>query len=97
MNVLRSLFSSTVLREPVLAHAERAFTASIHGTSSSNWQIRNAYNQLFAALVRRIFGTPSVVQTTVLVEQRCKLTAVEFFSRLATNIKNRRIFEPFED
>lgn len=81
VNVLRSLFSSTVLREPVLAHAERAFTASIHGTSSSNWQIRNAYNQLFAALVRRIFGTPSVVQTTVLVEQRCKLSAVEFFSR----------------
>jgi len=65
----------------VLPHVERAFKLTFVGTTLADWRLRNAYNQLFAALVRRVFGNPNAVQESVLVHPRCKLSALEFFTR----------------
>jgi len=67
--------------ELVLPHIECAFRLTINGSSSEIWQVRNAHTQLFAALIKRIFGTPAVERRTLHIETRCKQTSNEFFKR----------------
>ncbi|CAK5061751.1 unnamed protein product [Meloidogyne enterolobii] len=81
INVLRLLFMHSKFAELVLPHIECAFRLTINGSSSEIWQVRNAHTQLFAALIKRIFGTPSVERRTLHIETRCKQTSNEFFKR----------------
>uniref|UniRef100_A0A1I8B7L5 DUF2428 domain-containing protein n=1 Tax=Meloidogyne hapla TaxID=6305 RepID=A0A1I8B7L5_MELHA len=81
INVLRLLFMHSKFSELVLPHVECAFRVTIEGSSSEFWPVRNAHTQLFAALIKRVFGTPAVERRTLHIESRCKQTANEFFKR----------------
>ena len=81
VNVLRLLFAQTPFAELVLPHVEKAFHISLHGSASPLWPLRNAHTQLFAALVKRVFGTPSLQQRSLHIQSRCKQSAHEFFTR----------------
>lgn len=81
VNVLKTLFSNSALAEGVLAHVEVAFRVCFIGCASSNWSIRNAHCQLFAALTYRVFGVPKSAQRTLHVQHHSKLSSFIFFSR----------------
>lgn len=67
--------------ELVMPHVEVAFQVTINGSTSEIWPVRNAHMQLFAALVKRVFGTPTVERRTLHIETRCKQTCDEFFRK----------------
>uniref|UniRef100_A0A1I7ZD22 tRNA (32-2'-O)-methyltransferase regulator THADA n=1 Tax=Steinernema glaseri TaxID=37863 RepID=A0A1I7ZD22_9BILA len=84
LNVLRSIFQDNRIGEPVLAGVEWAFRICIEGAGSKEWPLRNAFAQLFAALLVRVFGVSRHPQRSLEVQQKCKLSAFEFFSRYST-------------
>lgn len=81
MNVLKALFSNSALAESVVTHVERAFCVCFDGCAASEWSTRNAYCQLFAALVQRVFGVPRCSQRSLHVHLAAKMTSFSFFSR----------------
>ncbi|KAK0426031.1 hypothetical protein QR680_009511 [Steinernema hermaphroditum] len=84
VNVLRSVFNDNRVREAVLVGVEWAFRICIEGAGSEQWPLRNALSQLFAALLVRVFGVSRQPQRSLTVQQKCKLSAFEFFSRFPT-------------
>ncbi|KAL3125347.1 hypothetical protein niasHT_000937 [Heterodera trifolii] len=81
VNVLRLLFSQAQLEERIFPFVEEAFRLSIGGCSDEFWPVRNAHVQLFAALIKRVFGTPSAQQRSLHIQPKCKMSAHEFFTR----------------
>lgn len=55
--MLKSLLHNTIFRRQIAKHLENVLLLTFDGLNSSNWSIRNAYAQLFSALILRIFGS----------------------------------------
>uniref|UniRef100_A0A183BIM0 tRNA (32-2'-O)-methyltransferase regulator THADA n=1 Tax=Globodera pallida TaxID=36090 RepID=A0A183BIM0_GLOPA len=81
VNVLRLLFSQSLLEERIFPYVEEAFQLSLNGCADEFWPVRNAHVQLFAVLIERVFGTPPVQQRSLHIQIRCKMSAHEFFGR----------------
>uniref|UniRef100_A0A914HUU7 tRNA (32-2'-O)-methyltransferase regulator THADA n=1 Tax=Globodera rostochiensis TaxID=31243 RepID=A0A914HUU7_GLORO len=81
VNVLRLLFSQSLLEERIFPYVEEAFQLSLNGCADEFWPVRNAHVQLFAVLIERIFGTPPTQQRSLHIQLRCKMSAHEFFTR----------------
>ncbi|VDM61131.1 unnamed protein product [Angiostrongylus costaricensis] len=81
LNVLKALFSSAALAERVVPSLEWACRIAINGCSAPTWPERNAAAQLAAALRSRIFGVVHKTQRDLIVDQKNRKSAYEFFSR----------------
>lgn len=80
VNVLKVIFSNSILTEQIILYTEKAFEVCFYGFQSSVWSIRNAYCQLFSSLIRRIFGVSKSSERTFHVKQN-KKSAFEFFNK----------------
>ncbi|KAI1710841.1 putative death-receptor fusion protein (DUF2428) domain-containing protein [Ditylenchus destructor] len=81
VNVMKALFSNGSLSSALMTRVEAAFSVCLRGCASSIWPVRNAHCQLFAVLIKKIFGAPKAVQRSFHVQQKCKMSSWVFFSR----------------
>lgn len=59
LNVMRTLFSSSILRDELSPHVVPALISSLSGFADPKWAVRNAALLLFSAILRRIVSTHS--------------------------------------
>ncbi|KAK6727001.1 hypothetical protein RB195_004980 [Necator americanus] len=81
LNVLKAIFSSSILGERVVPALEWACRVAISGCSAAAWPERNAAAQLAAALRARIFGVTHKSQRDLHVDQKNRQSSYEFFSK----------------
>ncbi|KAI1701489.1 putative death-receptor fusion protein (DUF2428) domain-containing protein [Ditylenchus destructor] len=81
VNVMKALFSNGSLSSALMTRVEAAFSVCLRGCASSIWPVRNAHCQLFAVLIKKLFGAPKAVQRSFHIEQKCKMSSHVFFSR----------------
>uniref|UniRef100_A0A7E4V2L7 DUF2428 domain-containing protein n=1 Tax=Panagrellus redivivus TaxID=6233 RepID=A0A7E4V2L7_PANRE len=96
INCLVAIFDCTSLSETVKQYLSPAFQlcfqeppsdphpsySNTHINFSDHWPIRNTLSRLFAALLRRMFGTPNKVQKSLFIPSRCTKAANEVFNVL---------------
>ncbi|KAJ8046071.1 Thyroid adenoma-associated protein-like [Holothuria leucospilota] len=78
LNILQSLFRSSVTSEDVSPYISDVLKLTIYGFSSSCFVVRNSSMQLFGILIARLFGQKRVTDEHSLLNS---LSIEEFFSR----------------
>ncbi|KAL3998204.1 hypothetical protein ACH3XW_14085 [Acanthocheilonema viteae] len=84
INIMRAIFLNSCLSEAVLCYIEPAANVCFTCFGSSNWALRSAASQLFAALIRRIFGIPRSTQLSFHPHEKNRFSSFEFFGRFPT-------------
>ncbi|VBB26310.1 unnamed protein product [Acanthocheilonema viteae] len=86
INIMRAIFLNSCLSEAVLCYIEPAANVCFTCFGSSNWALRSAASQLFAALIRRIFDDKFSSEIKNLL-MNSKALRLEFWRALSKSTK----------